>query len=839
MITIRFAILPLVLGLAGALLGCSASDGRTAVGSGSEDGTGTGTGPDGSGDGIGTGDGSGDSPGPIDVDVSTPGVQVEAYQCVPKRFPNKIVCEGESFETESADNLNWGEAMQKALWFFNLNKSGAGVFCTDTQWRGDAHVADAQIKLVPDDPNGVDMSQEYIDAHRQAFDPDGNGMIDASGGFYDAGDFIKFGLTTPYAATMVAWSMHEFPNAYQHTGLEPEALAMLRWFADYFMRNTYVENGEVVGYVHQVGDADDHTCGWMPPEVRLTSFCPRKAYLATHEKPASDVTAAAAASLAIIGKVFYERNLDVPYAEQCLLHAMALYRFASQYPKDEAGDAGGLYEPEYSEDELSLAAVWLADATGDWSYIDDVVGDLTHWEEPSVWKEGWLSEYPGFGEPANDWAEGWTYVWRSARSAAFLKLAEVLMKGTDGISEGAPARKLAVKMKEIARNDSLGAVDAPKSPGGFSLKFAVDWGSGRYNSAMQFMALTYAKYFPEDERAADIKAWAKSQSEYLLGKNPLNKSYMMGYTNHYCTQPHHAAGHASLYGEPNVPTENRHILYGALVNGPTDFATDGHVDNRGNYAGNEVTIDYNGAFLAALASNYESMGSTQCPLTEFPPLEPRIDEFYTTGKLNNYDNQCYTQAWITLVNESIHPPRYDEHLSIEYYLDVTEFWDAGADPSQIFARLIYDRGLQEFNEPTSIEGPIPCEINGNMYYVKMGFEGYKFWGLMPKLKSPRSLILETGVPSDPNCIWDPYNDWSLRTACNAEEVCPLTRAGCDKSANPACCCPVDNETYLNAETDVKNPHVTVYSSGELIYGEEPPCHEQQKIVVPPDPPVLR
>lgn len=47
------------------------------------------------------------------------------------------------------------------------------------------------------------------------------------------------------------------------------------------------------------------------------------------------------------------------------------------------------------------------------------------------------------------------------------------------------------------------------------------------------------------------------------------------------------------------PGPNPQILHGALVGGPD--INDHHVDDRGDYVANEVTIDYNAGFQSALA----------------------------------------------------------------------------------------------------------------------------------------------------------------------------------------------------------------------------------------------
>jgi hypothetical protein len=219
----------------------------------------------------------------------------------PRNFPANPTCQG----TEGG----LGEAFQKALWFLNVNKSGPGVVNTYVQWRGDAHVMDQHIKLDPTAATGVDMSQAFITKNRAILDPNGTGEVDLSGGFHDAGDFIKFGLTTGFTASTLAWSMYEFPDSFRATGLEDEAFNLLRWADDYLMKSTFLDaSGNVVAFAHQVGDQTDHTCGWMPPELRRIDFCPRKGYFATDEKPASDETASAAAALALTSLVISGRT---------------------------------------------------------------------------------------------------------------------------------------------------------------------------------------------------------------------------------------------------------------------------------------------------------------------------------------------------------------------------------------------------------------------------------------------------------------------------------------------------------------------------------------------------
>jgi hypothetical protein len=730
--------------------------------------------------------GSGARPGsaaPGDSSGSSSGGRpATASACALRTFPAVATCRGPTGP--------WAEALQKALWFFHANRCGGEDACTRVQWRGNDHADDARIKLVAGDPNGVNLSDAFIAAHRDVLDPDGDGLVDVSGGFHDAGDYIKFGLTTAFSASTLAWSYLEFPEAYRATGLDAELVVLLRLFGDFMARNAYVDrDGDLVAFAHQVGDAGDHTCGWMPPELRDVSFCPRKAYFASEEAPAADVTASAAAALAQIALVLRDREPDV--AAAYLAKAKALFRFAASFPDSVADTTGGLYGSEYAWDDLCWAAIWLYEATGDERYLTQVIDlDGTGY---TGWAPGHIVHTwsPYGSDLGMDWAECWTHCWNSLRSGIFVKLAAIY-DAKARTDTSARVARLRDGFRRIARIDSMkwASGEVGRTPAGFSL--LATWGSGRYNSAAQFVALVYARRFPDD--APELVTWAKRQMAYLLGDNPLGSSYMMGFGARYESHPHHAAAHASIYGDLSNPQENQHVLWGALLNGPSD-GNDGHHDDRTDYGANEVAIDYNAAFAAALAAHYVLQGQGQCPLPGFPPAEAPIDEFYSRARVNAA-GACNAQVEIVLDNHSIHVPRYEQHLAARYYFDPTEL---GARLGKLQASLIHDRGANEFGQPALLRGPIQCKLNANLYYVELGFEGQRFWGEIVKLKGPPTVILQLGIPDDGSaCSWDASNDWSF--------------------------------LGLTA-TSAKSPHIPVYVNGRRVWGEEPACEEE----APPDP----
>ena len=94
---------------------------------------------------------------------------------------------------------------------------------------------------------------------------------------------------------------------------------------------------------------------------------------------------------------------------------------------------------------------------------------------------------------------------------------------------------------------------------------------------------------------------ASDSIDYILGDNPRQSSYVVGYGENSPQQPHHRAASGMSWDDFNSDQPNEHVLYGALVGGPAaadDFA---YNDKRSDYISNEVAIDYNAGLTGALA----------------------------------------------------------------------------------------------------------------------------------------------------------------------------------------------------------------------------------------------
>lgn len=56
------------------------------------------------------------------------------------------------------------------------------------------------------------------------------------GGYYDAGDYVKFGFPMAFSMTMLAWGVIEYWDVYEAIGELSNVLDALRWGTDFFMK---------------------------------------------------------------------------------------------------------------------------------------------------------------------------------------------------------------------------------------------------------------------------------------------------------------------------------------------------------------------------------------------------------------------------------------------------------------------------------------------------------------------------------------------------------------------------------------------------------------------------
>jgi len=268
----------------------------------------------------------------------------------------KLTEKGNGYEgTKGSGKYNYGEALQKSLLFYELQRSGDLPEKVRCNWRGDSGLKD-----------GSDAG------------------LDLTGGWYDAGDNVKFNLPMAYTAAMLGWSIYESYDAYKESGQLEYALSNIKWANDYFIKC----HPEDEVYYYQVGDGNQDHSYWGAAET-VEYRMSRPSYKVTKSNPGSAVCGETAASLAVCSIVY--KDIDKAYSDKCLKHAKSLYKFAADTKSDAGYTAANGFYNSWSGfyDELSWASAWLYIATGDKSYLNDAKSYFTKAGHDYDWAMCW------------------------------------------------------------------------------------------------------------------------------------------------------------------------------------------------------------------------------------------------------------------------------------------------------------------------------------------------------------------------------------------------------------------------------------------------------------------
>ncbi|KAL6982698.1 cellulase [Sarracenia purpurea var. burkii] len=462
----------------------------------------------------------------------------------------------------------YGDALKLATQFFDIQKAGKLVDNT-ISWRGDS-----------------------------ALDDGSEAGLDLSKGMYDAGDHMKFGFPLAFTGTVLSWAILEYGDQMQTVNQLNTARNSLKWITDYLINAHSSAN---VLYV-QVGVPEvDHKC-WDRPEA-MTEKRPLTQVNTT--SPGTDVAAETAAAMASASLVFKLSNST--YASLLLKHAQELFTFADKHRgsySESIPEVQNYYNSTGYGDELLWAASWLYHATGDQSYIDYVTGkngkDFANWGSPT-----WFS-------------------WDNKLAGTQVLLSRISFFG----SEAANSESL-LNYRKTAAAVMCGLL--PKSPtvttsrtdGG--LIWVSQWNSLQHPVASAFLAVLYSDYMLTSRTSklscngdsfgpSDLRDFAISQADYVLGNNPLKMSYLVGYGDKYPEYVHHRGASIPVDAKTgcngwtwlNSTNPNPNVANGALVGGP--FLNETFIDSRNNSMQTEPTT-YNSALIVGLLSGLVTTSS--------------------------------------------------------------------------------------------------------------------------------------------------------------------------------------------------------------------------------------
>ena len=188
--------------------------------------------------------------------------------------------------------------------------------------------------------------------------------IDVTGGWHDAGDYIKFFSTTALTTYLMLFS-YEFDS--EKFGFDndknnvPDILEEAKIGLDWLLRCNISDSL----FVLQVQDDRDHYAGWRLPENDSLQF-DRPAFTGIGKNLIGIYTAV----MALASRIWSDRFADNDFANRCLTIAIQKY---SIYPNvtDLVNDQTGYYKDKVYYGKMALGAIELFITTSDEKYLTD------------------------------------------------------------------------------------------------------------------------------------------------------------------------------------------------------------------------------------------------------------------------------------------------------------------------------------------------------------------------------------------------------------------------------------------------------------------------------------
>ena len=386
--------------------------------------------------------------------------------------------------------------------------------------------------------------------------------LDLTGGWMDAGDMVHFAQTTSFAAAVLEAAARLDPA--RAPELDAEADVGIRWLI-----KAHPTPGLFIG---QVGDQRYHELGFRDPAGDDASPKPgighRRAYPGIAAGGiGGDIAGKAAAALALA----YDRSGDAADLAQ----AREWYSAGRAAARPNPPLPGGFYHDQLWKDSMAAGAAALYRSTGEQHYLSDALGYL---------------------HSAQSDADGTLGVVDSSASFAAADICGALgapALGGPG-DRGFACRRLR-EFGEIAVEQAGG--NAFGMPGFFT------WGTTAQNGASGALAGLAGC----SSGLTGGRAVAAGARDYLLGRNPFGRSFVVGYGPRAPRHPHHWA---SVFGDA--------LPQGAVVGGPapiaqihgqgfqvrdphdTGFAS--YEDRRADYVTSEPALDYAASSILLLAT---------------------------------------------------------------------------------------------------------------------------------------------------------------------------------------------------------------------------------------------
>lgn len=470
-----------------------------------------------------------------------------------------------------------------ALSYFYLNRSGMPIesqYAPGHAWaRPAGHLSDSAVTCY----QGTDNSGKDW--------PGCDYTLNAAGGWYDAGDYGKY-VVNGGIAVWTLMNIHERnPEIFRDGTMTlpkndhnlPDILDEARWEMN-FMLGMQVPTGQPLAGMahHKLHGKEWDGMPALPPTEAMRFVFP----------PSTAATLNLAATAAQCARIW--KSYDKDFSARCLTAAETAWDAAIANP--------------------SMYAVSFAAGGGD--YGDNDVTDDFYWAAAELYITTGKDVYKDYLLKSRHFGDTKGISWGTTNALGTISLAIV--------PNNLPADKIEQCRQGVIASANT-AIDILKKQG-YGVPIAPAryfWGSNsEVLNQMLLMGLAYD--FTQDRTYLDGMV---ESMDYILGRNPLNKSYVAGYGKNPLQHPHHRFWmNQPDDGYPPPPP-------GTIAGGPNGFPADAaataagltgkppaksYVDNAGSYSTNEVAINWN-APLVWGAAYLDQVGSTVYSAPETKP----------------------------------------------------------------------------------------------------------------------------------------------------------------------------------------------------------------------------
>lgn len=437
-------------------------------------------------------------------------------------------------------------------------------------------------------------------------------VIDASGGWWDAGDYLKFVQTHSYTVALMLIGVRDFPAQMGLSSTTSNFTAEARFGLDW-LQKMWDDNSKTFYYQVGIGNGNAQTISdhdiWRLPQAddnfqgcssTFRFICHRPVFINTAggagARISPNLAGRMAASLAECFQVF--KTSDPAYANQCLLSAEHIFDLANTAPSGNLLTAApfSFYPEKEWRDDLEFGATELYFALAGGSLPAGLphTDPLFYLQSAATWANAYITG-------PNDAAD--TLNLYDVSGLAHFELYRAL--GTVGNPAGLATTQAAL-LADLKKQLDKAVTQSGTDPFGFGFTWAA-YDTTSHGGGLVVMANEYDNLTGSTTYQAFAHRWLAN----VLGTNAWGTSLIVGdgITFPHCMQHQVANLVGSLNGTPPV-------LSGAAVEGPNSITTRGLVSGM-------ITCPANGVDVFA---PFNGNGAVyQDNVQSFSTVEPAID----------------------------------------------------------------------------------------------------------------------------------------------------------------------------------------------------------------------